>query len=245
VLAGLGRRFRGPTLCIRFQLQTDITRQIYRRDFVYVSQQLHALEASRRVQGLPRENLNAALASISHCLASTRGVLLDAASQLRALIDLNGLSDAHVEFRRPEAILVTIVSPHAREYMGVLEAADDALAQLERAWLLGLVDPLEKSQRVSDSRKAIQAVKEAVRDQRQVIGGQVRDVNARRAKESEMQAPAMEGSMSNVLLESSAQEALDTPGSACMPWLPIPPDVAAEGWPPGFYAGPGAEANSP
>jgi hypothetical protein len=187
LLAGLGRRFRGPTLRMRFELRTSIARQIFRRDFVYVSQQLHALEASRRVQGLPREDLNEALAAVGRRIDAVRTLLLHSAEQTRDLIALHGHSSADVEFARPTELHATIVSPYARDFMDVLVHADVALGELERAWLLGLIEPTEKGRLAGECRKAVQGVKEMVRHQRQLIGTQVRELNAHRGDEA---APA-------------------------------------------------------
>jgi hypothetical protein len=182
LLAGLGRRFRGPTLRMRFELRTSAARQIFRRDFVYVSQQLHALEASRRVQGLPREDLNEALAAVGRRIDAVRTSLLHSTEQTRDLIALHGHSSADVEFARPTELHATIVSPYARDFMDVLVHADAALGELERAWLLGLIEPTEKGRLVGECRKAVQGVKEIVRQQRQSIGAQVRELNAHRTE---------------------------------------------------------------
>jgi hypothetical protein len=180
LLAGLGRRFRGPTLRMSFELRTSIARQIFRRDFVYVSQQLHALEASRRVPGLPRDHLNEALSAVGRRIDEVRTQLRESAAQTRDLIELHGHSGADIEFARPARLEATIVSPHARDFMDVLVHADAALTQLERAWLLGLLEPAEKGRLAGEFRRAVQSVKETVRDQRQWIGAQVREANARR-----------------------------------------------------------------
>jgi len=189
LLAGLGRRFRGPTLRMRFELRTAIARQIFRRDFVYVSQQLHALEASRRVQGLPREDLNEALAAVGRRIDAVRTLLLRSAEQTRDLIALHGHAHSDIEFARPTELQATIVSPYARDFMDVLVHADAALGELERAWLLGLIEPTEKGRLAGECRKAVQGVKEAVRHQRQVIGAQVRELNAHRMEETTAASP--------------------------------------------------------
>jgi hypothetical protein len=192
LLAGLGRRFRGPTLRMRFELRTSIARQIFRRDFVYVSQQLHALEASRRVQGLPREDLNEALATVGRRIDAVRTLLLHSTEQTRDLIALHGHQHSDIEFARPTVLQATIVSPYARDFMDVLVHADTALGELERAWLLGLIEPTEKGRLAGECRKAVQSVKEVVRQQRQLIGSQVRELNAHRAQETEVAAPDAE-----------------------------------------------------
>lgn len=182
LLTGLGRRFRGATLKLDFELRAPTTRQIFRRDFVYVSRQLHALEASRRVQGLDRQLLNDALLTVERHGELAKLALKKAADETLTLIALQGHASAQVEFA-PTRLQATIVSPYARVFIDVLRQADDMLTQLERAWLLGLVDPATKAYRASDCRKVLHVFKEVVREQRHVVGAQVRDVNAsRRAK---------------------------------------------------------------
>jgi len=219
LLAGLGRRFRGPTLRMRFELRTSIARQIFRRDFVYVSQQLHALEASRRVQGLPRDDLNEALAAVGRRIDAVRTLLLHSAAQTRDLIALHGHENSDIEFARPTELQATIVSPYARDFMDVLVHADAALGELERAWLLGLIEPTEKGRLAGECRKAVQAVKEVVRHQRQVIGAQVRELNAHRAEEEAASAgtagpedaPVTEGAVHAAEADEGFVEASEPP----------------------------------
>ncbi len=186
LLAGLGRRFRGATLKLDFELSATITRQLFRRDFVYVSQQLHALEASRRVQGLDRKVLNDALIAVERHGEFVKTLLKQTTAEATTLIALHGYADAQVEFTPPARLQATIISPYARAYIDLLRLADDALTQLDRAWLLGLLDPATKAHRAADCRKALQGFKEVVRQQRHVVGEQVREVNAaRRLKRDE------------------------------------------------------------
>ena len=188
LLTGLGRRFRGPTLKLDFELRAPTTRQIFRRDFVYVSRQLHALEASRRVQGLDRQVLNDALLTVERHGELAKLALKKAADETLTLIALQGHADAQVEFASM-CLQATIVSPYARVFIDVLRQADDMLTQLERAWLLGLVDPATKACRASDCRKVLHVFKEVVREQRHVVGAQVRDVNASRRAKRDLAPP--------------------------------------------------------
>ena len=199
LLASLGRRFRGATLTLGFELRTGAARQIFQRDFVYVSRQLHALEASRRVQGLDRQVLKEALAAVARRGDAVRTVLMLCASEARALIAVHGHAGADVDFARPTRLQATIVSPHARDYLDLIGQADDALTQLEKAWLLGLVDPHAKSLQASECRRALIAYKECVRQQRQVVGAHVREVNAARRTASHGQTPGS-------LVEAAADE---------------------------------------
>jgi hypothetical protein len=180
LLDSLGRRFRGASLKLEFELRTAVTRQIFHRDFVYVSRQLHALEASRRVQGIDRQLLRDALGAIGRRADAARTLLLLCAAEARALIAVHGHGEADVAFARATRLGATIVSPHARSFLELLGQADDALIQLEKAWLLGLLDPTTKAREAADCRRALMGFKEMVRHQRHVVGLHVREVNAAR-----------------------------------------------------------------
>ena len=194
LLLGLGRRFRGASLKIDFELSANITRQIFRRDFVYVSQQLHALEASRRVQGLERKWLNGALGVIERHGEGVKTLLQLTSAEVVELIARSGHASTQAKFGPAARLQATIVSPCARAFVDLLQTADAALMQLERAWLLGLVDPETKGQRAADCRRALQGYKEIVRQQRHVVGEQVREVNALRQGKRADGAPTAEAS---------------------------------------------------
>ena len=176
----LARRAQGAALRLAFELRTALVRQVFRRDFVYVSRQLHALEASRRVQGLDRTCLNDALAAIRHRADDVQTLLLRIGGDLQTAIATRGPADAHMAFARPARFQATIVSPAAHRYLTLLMAADETLARLEMSWLLGLVEPATRTALASDCRRALQGFKDLACDRRQAVGEQVLAVNARR-----------------------------------------------------------------
>ncbi len=176
----LARRTQGAALRLDFELRTALARQIFRRDFVYVSRQLHGLEASRRVQGLDRACLTDALAALAR-RADDIGALLEGMdADLQAAIAARGPANAHIAFARPARFQATIVSPAAHRYLALLTQADATLARLEMAWLLGLVAPANRTALASDCRRALQGFKDLAADRRQAVGELVRAVNARR-----------------------------------------------------------------
>lgn len=179
LLLALGRRFRGAALEVDFELRTATARQVFRRDFVYVSRQLHALESSRRVQALDRELLARALSAVEQRATAARAGLQRCAAEMQALIAPHADAAAPMQFARPVPLQATIVSPYARLFLELLTLADGALAQIEKAWLLGLVDPATKTRRATECRRALQGFKETARQQRHVVGEHVRRVNAK------------------------------------------------------------------
>jgi hypothetical protein len=176
----LARRSQGAVLRLDFELRTALMRQVFRRDFVFVSRQLHALEASRRVQGLDRACLNDALAALHHRADDVRALLQAMAGDLQAAIDARAPASARIAFARPARFQTAIVSPSAHRYLTLLMAADDALARLEMAWLLGLVEPARRTALASDCRRALQGYKDLACDRRHAVGERVREINAQR-----------------------------------------------------------------
>ena len=178
----LARRTQGAALRLDFELRSALVRQVFRRDFVYVSRQLHGLEASRRVQGLDRACLDDALAALQHRADDVLALLRQVASELDATLAARAPEGARLAFARPARFQATIVSPTAHRYLALLIQADESLTRLEMAWLLGLVAPPHRSALLSDCRRALHGFKELACQRRQAIGERVREVNAQRRK---------------------------------------------------------------
>jgi len=176
----LARRTQGAALRLDFELRTALICQVFRRDFVYVSRQLHGLEASRRVQGLDRARLNDALAALLHRADDVQDLLQRVATDLEATIASAGPAGASIAFARPVRFQATIVSPIARRYLALLGQADATLSRLEMAWLLGLVEPAHRSALLSDCRRALHGFKDLACQRRQAVGELVRELNAQR-----------------------------------------------------------------
>lgn len=180
----LARRAQGAALRLDFELRTALVRQVFRRDFVYVSRQLHALDASRRVQGLAREDLDEALAALQRRADEVQAWIEHQASDLQAAIHARGPASASISFACPARFQATIVSPAAHRFLGLLLRADEMLAWLEMAWLLGLVDPDQRTMRMRECRRALMDFKNLACERRQEIGQLVRDANAQRTDRS-------------------------------------------------------------
>jgi hypothetical protein len=184
----LARRNQGAALRLDFELRTAVARQVFRRDFVYVSRQLHALEASRRVQGLDRARFDGALATLRERADAIQAFMAQRAADLRASIEARGAAGARIAFARPARFEAMIVSPGAHRFLTLLMQADETLAQLETAWLLGLIEPAARSALVSDIRRALLGFKDLACDLRHAVGLLVQEINARR-REGDASAP--------------------------------------------------------
>ena len=185
----LARRAQGAALRLDFELRTALVRQVFRRDFVYVSRQLHALDASRRVQGLAREDLDQALATLQRRADEVQAWIEHRAGELQAAIRARGPAGARLSFACPARFQATIVSPAALRFLGLLQQADEMLAWLEMAWLLGLVDPDQRTMRVRECRRALTDFKNLACERRQAIGQLVREANVQRKEGTAASTP--------------------------------------------------------
>lgn len=176
----LARRSHGAALRVDFELRTTLVRQVFRRDFVYVSRLLHALQTSRRVKGLDRTCLDEALATLQRRADDVQTLLQDIQARLQACLAAHAPPTAQLAFARAARFQATVVNPAAHRYLGLLTQADDTLSHLEMAWLLGLVAPAERSALTSDCRRALNGYKDLVADRRQSVGTHVREINASR-----------------------------------------------------------------
>lgn len=180
----LARRTQGPASCVDFELRTSVVRQVFRRDFVYVSRLLHALEASRRVQGLARADLDDALAMLQRCEEDVHELLDRIQADLAARVAARPRPDAQVAFAHPARFQATVVCPFARRHLALLMHADDVLADLERAWLMGAVAPATRTALAGECRRALHGYKDLACDRRAAVGAEVRRLNAKRRQEA-------------------------------------------------------------
>ena len=192
----LARRAQGAALRLDFELRTALARQVFRRDFVYVSRQLHALEASRRVQGLARACLDDALAAIERRATDVQTLLQCIRTDLQTAIATRAPANASIAFASPARFQATIVSPAAHRYLSLVMQADETLARLEMAWLLGLVEPATRTALAGDCRRALQGFKDLACDRRHAVGEQVREVNIHRKAGTLAHSSAREGDAS-------------------------------------------------
>jgi hypothetical protein len=175
----LARRGQGTVMSLEFELQTRLARQAFRRDFAYVSRQLLGLEASRRVQGLDRTALDDALRNVRERGDELQARFARMAAELDALPVPSRAAATAFGPAAPARLRATVLSPHARRFVELLQAVDQVVWRVERAWLLGLLSPARRTALVGECRRGLVGFKELVRARRQAIGARVREVNAR------------------------------------------------------------------
>lgn len=178
-LWALARRGPGAVLCLEFELHTRLARQVFRRDFAYVSRQMVGLEASRRVQRLDRATLDDALRSVRQRSDELQALFDRLARELDALPVRPATADVTLAIAAPMRLRATILSPATRRFVELLQAADRVACRAEHAWLLGALPPWRRTEFNSECRRALAGFKELVRAQRAAVGQAVREANAR------------------------------------------------------------------
>lgn len=174
-----GSGFRDGVVEIDYMLCTRTPRQMYRRDFVYISRLLYSLERYRTIRSADMARLDECEQKVVRKLDGVRQLVARTLREANALIAANVQPAHHITYPRAMRYRAPIISPYAREYMEVLTDADRAYAQIEVAFLLGLIDRHKRREIEVLMRKAIRAISAVVR---QVRVEAVRYVDSLRSK---------------------------------------------------------------
>lgn len=165
-------------MTLQYEMQTPRIKQFYRRDFVYLSQLLYALNTYREIRGVEPAKIDAAEMNVGKKLDAVMALMKRTVNEAETAIRMNNHEGTPIDFAYPVCYKAPIISPYAREYLEVLVAADDAFKMVNKAWLLGLIDPKQRSQKEFTLRKAIRAIAEVVRLQRIEMAKHVRSIRA-------------------------------------------------------------------
>lgn len=161
-----GPKFRGGVVELEFEVKTQRIKHFYRRDFVYLSQMLYAIDTYRNIHGIDEKRLDAAEAAIAKKMDAVRALLHSRIQQMTTKIATNGHSALQIRFPKPVRYRAPIISPYAREFMELLVLCDEAFAKLEMCHLLGLEDSKTRSKLNLEFRKTIRAISAMVRQTR-------------------------------------------------------------------------------
>lgn len=171
---GLGPGFRGGIVSLRYELRTRHARQVYRRDFLHLSQLMIGLDRARNFRGIAPDVVDQAELAVSRRLHDTQALLVDLTRRTEALLAHDGMADIPIQYVDPAAVVAPIANPRARMYMDMLMAADVAFSALERAWLFGLVDTRARRAHEASLRKAVRAVGSTIRSEYTAMARRVR-----------------------------------------------------------------------
>ena len=161
-----GAGFRDGVVEIDYMLCTRTPRQMYRRDFVYISRLLYSLERYRTIRSADAARFDEFEQKVVRKLDGVRQLIGRTLREANALIAANVQPAHHITYPRAMRYRAPIISPYAREYMEVLSDADRAYAQIEVAFLLGLIDRHKRREIETLMRKSIRAISAVVRQVR-------------------------------------------------------------------------------
>ncbi|MEY4564375.1 MAG: hypothetical protein RLZZ618_3652 [Pseudomonadota bacterium] len=162
-----GSHFRTGVIVVPYTLKTRRVRQFYKRDFVFLSVMLAALDTYRHVRGIDLGLLDRAHAEVGEALLAGLDVVQLAQQRMHDLIVHAGLPQLDIRYPHAVTLEVPVVSPTARQYMDLLLGADNAFAAAEKAWLLGAIDVRMRKAEESSFRQSIRLVVAVVRSCRQ------------------------------------------------------------------------------
>lgn len=161
-----GNRFRGAVVQIDYELRTRSPRQMYKRDFVYLSRLLHSLDTYREIPIIDQTYLDDKEASVTKKIDAVKKLIGNKLREANALIAANAQKAYAIAHAKAIVCRAPIVSPYAREYMEILVDADKLYSQLDAAYMLGLITRPDKGRIESMVRQAIRSIAQVVRQAR-------------------------------------------------------------------------------
>jgi hypothetical protein len=174
-----GPYFDDGIIELQYELRTPRSKQFFKRDFVYLSQLLYSL-ARYRAMRIPGPDgqyrdvnpgaLDAVEANLNRKIDGIREFLTKKAREAAALLEANGHSDMAIKYSQPVVLSAPIIAPMAREFMEILQVADDTFAKVQACYLLGLLNPATKVKVEFECRRVIRALSPTVRLHRIKLG---------------------------------------------------------------------------
>lgn len=153
-----GPHFRDGVVELDYLLRTQNMKQLYKRDFVYISRMLYSVERYRKVSIVDQTKIDASEAIVTRKIDSVRKLLNSQLKQATALIEANAQVAHRISYPRAERYRAPLISPYAREFMELLVTCDEAASKLEAAYLLGLIEREKRSAVLMQMRKAIRTI---------------------------------------------------------------------------------------
>lgn len=161
-----GPGFRDGVLEMDYMLRTKVPKSMYRRDFVYLSRLLHAMDRYRGIRSADPVRLDEQETKVAHKLDNVSKLIKKRAKEGQALLEVHKTEAATITYPRAARYRAPIISPYAREFMEILTAADSVFADLEMLFLLGAIDRKQRGVIEFEVRRACRAISAVVRQVR-------------------------------------------------------------------------------
>lgn len=161
-----GPNFRDGVVEIDYELRTRTPKQLYKRDFAYLSRLLYSMERYRTIHIVDEAKLDEGEARVIKKLDAVRKLISSNLREATALIEANAHVAHSISYPRAMRYRAPIISPYAREYMEILSDADSLYAKIEVSFLLGLIERTKRRDVEALTRKAIRTISDVVRQVR-------------------------------------------------------------------------------
>jgi hypothetical protein len=182
-----GKQFQGAVIELDFELSARTPRQLFQRDFVYVSRLFYNLDRYRDIKGVDQTLLDTEEEKVAKKLDAVKQLVTKNVRELDALLAANSHDNARVTNAKTVLYRAPIISPFAREYVEVLQKANGAFVQADVAFLFGLIDRKQKQHIDKTVRQAIRAISQVVRQARAAALAHLKALNGQAADEATRQ----------------------------------------------------------
>lgn len=161
-----GKNFNGAIVELDYKLRARTSKSFFRRDFIYLSRLLYALETYRNIRSIDEAKLDRSEEIVQNKLDAVQTLVKGKQRECAVIREQNAQAFAQAIYPREMTFRAPITSPTAKEYMDVLVAADAMYAELEVCYLLSLIDRKAKTSIEQLVRKAIRSISQTVQQQR-------------------------------------------------------------------------------
>lgn len=151
-------RFQSPVVFIdSAELQSPTSIRFFKKDFAYLSKQLHMEYQYRSWKGFNQEMLERYNEIITKKLENINVLMTNWANRLQKLLDQN--SDKMEGSLYPNTLVVTVpvIATHARSYFKLLTDLDRVSLLAGTANLLGIIDSKQRAESELICKKAVRA----------------------------------------------------------------------------------------
>ncbi len=153
-----GKKFDGAVITREFELINKPVQNFVRRDFIFLSRCFYlgtVLGENKSVDASRMAALDAELLAIFN---SVQELVRKRLKEVSAILHQNGADKQEVHTARPMLYRVPIIHPRAYEFLNLLREVDSLHSQREHAWLLGHINPQQRSENFRETMKAVRKI---------------------------------------------------------------------------------------
>lgn len=151
-------RFQSPVLFIdNAVLESPTSVRFFRKDFAYLSKQLHMEYQYRSWKGFNQEMLERYNEIVTKKLDNISIMMTNTINRLQKLLDQNSIKMEGSVYPNPLVVTVPVIATHARTYFKLLSDMDRVILMAGTANLLGVIDSKQRTEAEMLCKKMIRA----------------------------------------------------------------------------------------